>query len=150
MKDGEDGVGISFHMERYDAAIDQQARNEDGTMRVERVEHSTLVVVFEGEVRPVNTIKSGDSNPLTDKEMIVLNQINSMLNTEGQELPAECGQSAGLRGVLIERLRIRITRNPSFAGKGRGAALFQRTFDGLMAKRKIEALDEWVWTPLMD
>ena len=60
-------------------------------MRVERVEHSTLGCVFEGKVRPVNTIKSGDSNP-DDKEMIVLNQINSILNTEGQELPEECGQ----------------------------------------------------------
>jgi nucleotide-binding universal stress UspA family protein len=150
MKDGEDGVGISFHMERYDAVIDQQARNEDGTMRVERVEHSTLVVVFEGEVRPVNTIKSGETNALTDKEMIVLNQINAMLNHEGQELPAECGQSAGLRGIRIERLRIRVTRNPSFAGKGRGAALFQRTLDSLMAKKKIDAMDDWVWVPLMD
>jgi hypothetical protein len=106
--------------------------------------------VFEGEVRPVNTIKSGETNALTDKEMIVLNQVNSMLNTEGQELPPECGQSAGLRGIRIERLQIRVTRNPSFAGKGRGAALFRRTLDSLMAKRKVEAMDDWVWVPLME
>ena len=39
---------------------------------------------------------------------------------------------------------------PQFRRQGQSATLFQRTFDGLMAKRKIEALDEWVWTPLMD
>jgi hypothetical protein len=151
MKDGDDGLGITFHMERFDAVIDQQTRDESGTiMRVEQVEHSTLVVVFEGEVRPVNTIKSGEANPLTDREMIVLNRISSMLNTEGRDLPPECSQPPGSLGVSIERLRVRVTRNPSFAGKGRAMPMFQRTLDGLMAKKKVDAMDDWVWTTLMD
>ncbi len=137
-------------MEKFDAVIDQVVRNENGTVRTERAEYPTLVVVFDGEVKPVNTIISGNANPLTDKEMIVLNQINSMLNTEGRDLPPECGQVSGLKGAPIERLRVRVTRNPSFAGKGRGVALFQRTLDGLMAKKKIDAMDDWVWVPLID
>jgi hypothetical protein len=97
MKDGEDGLGITFHMEKFPAEIDQQVRNDDGTVRIERATHDTLIVVFEGEVRPVNTIKSGNENHLTDKEMIVLNQITSMLNTESRDLPAECGAPMGLK-----------------------------------------------------
>jgi AAA domain len=150
MKDGEDGLGITFHMEKFSAEIDQQARCEDGAVRIERATHDTLVVVFEGEVRPVNTIKSGAENRLTDKEMIVLNQISLMLNGEGQELPRECEAPASMRGISIERLRVRVTRNPSFAGKGRGVTLFQRTFDSLMAKKKINALDDCVWITLTD
>jgi hypothetical protein len=87
---------------------------------------------------------------LTDKEMIVLNQINSLINHAGHELPAECKVPPGLRGASVERLRTRVTRNPSFAGKGRGVTLFQRTFDSLLAKRRIEALDDWVWIPVPD
>jgi hypothetical protein len=150
MKDGEDGLGMTFHMEKFAAEIDQQVRGPDGIMRVERATHETLIVVFEGEVKPVNTIKSGTENRLTDKEMIVLNTITSLINSEGQAMPAECGAPAGVRGLSIERLRVRITRNPSFAGKGRGVTLFQRTLDSLMAKKKINGFEDWVWIPLID
>ena len=150
MKDGEDGVGISFHMEKFTAEIDQQVRGEDGAARIERAAHDTLIVVFAGEVKPVNTIKSGAENRLTDKEMIVLNTIALMINGEGQELPPECGAPTGLRGLSIARLEVKITRNPSFAGKGKGSTLFKRTFDSLMAKKKIQGFEDWVWIPLID
>jgi AAA domain/Bifunctional DNA primase/polymerase, N-terminal len=150
MKDGEDGLGISFHMEKYPTKIEQLVRGEDGSFRAETAAHDTLVVVFEGEVRPVNTINSTPSNPLTDKEQIVLNQVIRMTNTEGQELPEEANAPAGLRGVLISRLQVRITRNTSFAGKGRGTALFQRTLDSLMAKKKIDSFDGLAWVPIAD
>jgi hypothetical protein len=62
MKDGEDGLGITFNMEKFEhTKVTQEIHNEDGTTRTEMAEHETLVVVFEGEVRPVNTIKSGGS-----------------------------------------------------------------------------------------
>jgi hypothetical protein len=80
MKDGEDGLGVSFHMERFSAEIDQQVRGPDGVTRVEKATHETLIVVFEGEAKPVNTIKSGTENRLTDKEMIVLNTITTLIN----------------------------------------------------------------------
>jgi hypothetical protein len=150
MKDGEDGLGVSFHMEKFSAEIDQQSRGDDGTVRIERAAHDTLIVVFEGEVRPVNTIKSDTANRLTDKEMIVLNQITLMLNGEGQELPPECEAPTGMRGIRIPRLEVRITRNPSFAGKGKGVTLFKRTLDSLMAKKKIQGFEDWVWIPLID
>jgi hypothetical protein len=150
MKDGEDGLGVTFHMEKFAAEIDQQARGEDGAVRIERAAHDTLIVVFEGEVRPVNTIKSSAENRLTEKEMIVLNTIAVMINGEGQELPSECGAPAGLRGLSIARLEVRITRNPSFAGKGKGVTLFKRTFDSLMAKKKIQGFEDWVRIPLID
>jgi hypothetical protein len=101
-------------------------------------------------VRPVNTIKSDTENRLTDKEMIVLNTIGVMINGEGQELPSECGAPVGLRGLSIARLEVRITRNPSFAGKGKGVTLFKRTFDSLMAKKRIQGFEDWVWIPLID
>jgi hypothetical protein len=150
MKDGEDGLGISFHMERFNAEIDQQVRDTDGTVKIERAAHDTLIVVFDGEVKPVNTIKSSAENRLTDKEMIVLNTISQIINREGQELPPDCEAPAGMRGIQIARLEVRVTRNPSFAGKGRGAALFKRTLDSLMAKKKIQGFEEWVWITLTD
>jgi hypothetical protein len=150
MKDGEDGLGVSFHMEKFTAEIDQQSRGDDGTVRIERAAHDTLIVVFEGEVRPVNTIKSDTENRLTDKEMIVLNTISQMINREGQELPPDCEAPAGMRGIQISRLEVRITRNPSFAGKGKGVTLFKRTLDSLMAKKKIQGFEEWIWITLTD
>jgi hypothetical protein len=150
MKDGEDGLGVSFHMEKFTAEIDQQVRAADDTVKIERAEHDTLIVVFEGDVRPVNTIKSDTENRLTDKEMIVLNTVSQMTNREGQELPPECGAPTGLRGLSIARLEIRITRNPSFAGKGKGSTLFKRMFDSLMAKKKIQGFEDWVCIPLTD
>jgi hypothetical protein len=51
--------------------------------------------------------------------MIVLNQINRMLNTEGRDLPLDCGALPGLRGVD------RATANadnaePKLCGQGQG------------------------------
>jgi hypothetical protein len=141
MKDSEDGLGVSFHMERYPTEIDQHVRTDDGTVRVERAIHETLVVVFEGEVKPVNTIKAG-GDELSERDKMVFNKLVSMINTEGRELPPECEAVKGLRGVSLLRLREKVIKNPSFAAKGRASATFQKAIDSLVAKQKIDGHED--------
>jgi hypothetical protein len=123
---------------------------DDGTVNVEQQTHTTLVIDWGREIRPIDasSARNADGDHLSELQRTAMIKLITLINAEGDSLPAECGGPAGLRGVTISRWFERLSRGRVLGDRGQSEANFKKLTTALQAKRQIEMLEPWVWVPL--
>jgi AAA domain len=150
MKDGPAYICVDFDLDTYDVTLSKRDVQEDGAEVVERQTHTTLVIKWGQEVRPIDAASKGsqDGERLSDLQRTALIKLITLINTEGAEIPPGLGAPAGMRGIHIERWFERLSRGRVLGDRGQSEANFKKLLMALQAKHQIEVHEPWVWVPI--
>jgi hypothetical protein len=150
MKDGPAYICVDFDLDTYDVTLSKRDVQEDGAEVVERQTHTTLVIKWGQEVRPIDAALKGggDGERLSDLQRTALIKLITLINTEGAEIPPGLGAPVGMRGIHIERWFERLSRGRALGERGQSEANFKKLLMALQAKHQIEVHEPWVWVPL--
>ena len=85
---------------------------------------------------------------MSELQRTAMIKLITLINAEGDPLPAECGAPAGLRGIAISRWFERLSRGRVLGERGQSEANFKKLTTALQSKRQIEMLEPWVWVPI--
>ena len=147
MKDGPAYVCVDFDLDTYDVTLSKKETQEDGTGVIEQQTHTTLVIKWGQEVRPLDG--SGRDRESGDRLSDRPDQAHhALINTEGAEIPSGEGAPAGMRGVHIERWFQRLSRGRVLGERGQSEANFKKLLTALQARHQIEVNEPWVWVPI--
>ena len=100
------------------------------------------------QVARVSSARSADGDHLSELQRTAMIKLITLINAEGDPLPAECGTPSGLRGITISRWYERLSRGRVLGDRGQSEANFKKLTTALQAKRQVEMLEPWVWVPL--
>jgi hypothetical protein len=105
MKDGPAYVCVDFDLDTYDVTLSRKELQEDGTGIIEQQTHTTLVIKWGREVRPVDATASREmgGDHLTELQRTAVIKLITLINNEGVEISSECGASPGARGIRVDR-----------------------------------------------
>jgi hypothetical protein len=149
MKDGPAFICVDFDLDTYDVILSKQDTQEDGTGVIQQQTHTTLVIKWGREVRPMDggarDRESGDR--LSDLQRTALIKLITLINTEGGEIPFGLAPP-GMRGVHIERWFERLSRGRVLGERGQSEANFKKLLVALQARHQIEVHEPWVWVAL--
>jgi hypothetical protein len=150
MKDGPAYVCVDFDLDTYDVTLSKKEMQEDGTGVIEQQTHTTLVIKWGREVRPVDATASKEmgGDHLTELQRTAMIKLITLINGEGVEIPAGQGAPKGIRGIMVERWFERLSRGRVLGERGQSEANFKKLLTALQAKHQIEVFDPWVWIPL--
>jgi hypothetical protein len=150
MKDGPAYICVDFDLDTYDVTLSKRDVQEDGAEVVERQTHTTLVIKWGQEVRPIDATSKGgqDGERLSDLQRTALIKLITLINTEGAEIPPGLGAPVGMRGIHIERWFERLSRGRVLGERGQSEAKFKKLLMALQAKHQIEVHEPWVWAPI--
>jgi hypothetical protein len=150
MKDGQGYICVDFSLDTYDVILSKKEVRDDGTVNVEQQTHQTLVIDWGHEIRPIDasSARNADGDHLSELQRTAMIKLITLINAEGDPLPAECGAPAGLRGIAISRWFERLSRGRVLGERGQSEANFKKLTTALQSKRQIEMLEPWVWVPI--
>jgi hypothetical protein len=150
MKDGQAYICVDFNLDTYDVTLRQKEINDDGTVNVEEQTHTTLVINWNREIRPIDSTaaRNADGDHLSELQRTAMIKLITLINNEGELLSNDCNAPAGLRGVTVTRWYERLSRGRVLGERGQSEANFKKLVTALQAKRQIEVFEPWVWVPL--
>jgi hypothetical protein len=128
MKDGQAYICVDFNLDTYDVTLSKKEIKDDGTINVEEQTHTTLVIKWDREIRPIDSsaARNADGDHLSDLQRTAMIKLITLINDEGELLPAECNAPAGMRGVSIARWFERLSRGRLLGERGQSEANFKR------------------------
>jgi hypothetical protein len=150
MKDGPAYVCVDFDLDTYDVTLSRKELQEDGTGIIEQQTHTTLVIKWGREVRPVDATASREmgGDHLTELQRTAVIKLITLINNEGVEISSECGASPGARGTRVDRLFERLSKGRLLGDRGQSEANFKKLITALQAKHQVEDFDPWIWIAL--
>jgi hypothetical protein len=149
MKDGQAYICVDFDLDTYDVALSKKEVQEDGTGVIEQQTHTTLVIKWGHEVRPIDASAGRtDGDHLTELQRSSVIKLITLINSEGVEIPQGFGAAPGICGIRIERWFERLSKGRVLGERGQSEANFKKLITALQAKRQIEVFEPWVWVPI--
>jgi hypothetical protein len=141
MRDGMGSICVDYRLHVWDTNSKQIVDADDFDISLEEQASRTLVIEWGKEVRRYNE-SDQEEQVVTAMQRKVLNKLNQLLNSEGEEPPAECGCPAGLRAIKLSRLQEALYRS------GLSKTAVTRCKTELLARDLIGFSDDWIWIAL--
>jgi hypothetical protein len=142
MRNGRDGLGVSFYLEPREVEIAQIV----GTEAIEQELVRTVCVRWDGRMTPQGP-DDEDDNGVSEQERRALTVLRDLIVDRGQPLPAECEAPTGLRGVQLSGWQKKLISKRVVEGKNLMAQV-TKLRNSLVDSRQIDIGGDWVWVPL--